>query len=607
MWFAFLLCFVSAVSCPKVDAPPNQPPSYVIESQAPVSVATLKRETRLQRQESFDEKCVPLKDFLAQISTDTTVTLRCDVSLRAQKLQIRLRQRKVSDIMESLALLLQGEWYQEGNGYRLSRTAEAAKRQKLWWSIYNRERSLAKQTISQAFLVAMRQPESDAATISDVALRTAVENAAKSGRFWRELPEPIQKMVSESFSDIYTYRRFWGSLPASFEGGVALDIADLPPGCRKAIGDSYRLLCERDIVWGDYSDVHIFSVGPRFYVNLVRVDGKEVAAGITLRSPDVNALPAFNVDHRWFPATLAERGSKISPAWKRLIEYQISPEWGEKFSPYVAPDPLPARLPDVLAGYAVSGDIDFISDYYSLPGRPASRDETVLKRDTMIDEKLNALSKTYDLSWKRGGGGVLLFRNNRWYRENILEAPLEECRQFAASLAAENGANETLPEQAKVCFSQMEVASQLTSRFTLWQIANGVLNYVDERRLISRPSDVAFAASPNPNCQPLSDIAELTLENFRLCQFFARLKSEDKLALFGDGLLIGKLDRSQRESLSLACPSVSVSETTGVIVRCIVTPRSFRLAMPGIFGNPNNGLPPYNINLIAEQRLPEGR
>lgn len=88
-----------------------QKPPSTLPSQSPVTQSPpIPNDTRLERKISLDEVGINLEELLQKVSANG-LTLKADPSCANQKLQLRLKQRSLRALMQSLAEWMPGEWH----------------------------------------------------------------------------------------------------------------------------------------------------------------------------------------------------------------------------------------------------------------------------------------------------------------------------------------------------------------------------------------------------------------------------------------------------------------------------------------------------------------
>lgn len=127
--------FISLTHCAAYADPPNAQRAQSV----PTSTASFDKDTRLNRLIDIQETAIPFAELLARYN-DKELTLKAARDCAQSKLQIRLKQRSLRVLMQSLAELLPGTWTPrpDGSGYYFEMSARATQWREDWWRIVSR-------------------------------------------------------------------------------------------------------------------------------------------------------------------------------------------------------------------------------------------------------------------------------------------------------------------------------------------------------------------------------------------------------------------------------------------------------------------------------------
>ncbi|MDQ2799349.1 MAG: hypothetical protein M3Y13_06870 [Armatimonadota bacterium] len=201
-------------------------------------------------------------------------------------------------------------------------------------------------------------------------------------------------------------------------------------------------------------------------------------------------------------------GDAAPPAWKQLADYQRGRVW---------PNTLPA-LPHeqgqpfqtVISRAAQTdwlgeqGKMEYVSDYYSHGGYEMPPDQKKLPVKRPLAAELDEMAAKRDISWKRNADGLVLIRNNRWYRDDGLEVPqpllrrwfallLQSRQQEAAAQAATPPMPQTAEERMAAIKQTWDWAAEVSSTLTPWQIHNGLTLFQPEEKDLMPQNDASAA------------------------------------------------------------------------------------------------------------------
>ena len=201
-------------------------------------------------------------------------------------------------------------------------------------------------------------------------------------------------------------------------------------------------------------------------------------------------------------------GDAAPLAWKQLADYQRGRVW---------PNTLPKLprdngvVPLIVVSRAAQTDwlgersgMEYVCDYYSKGGysMPPEQRKQPLRRP--LATELDEMAAKRDVSWKRTADGLVLIRNNRWYRDDDLEVPqpllrrwfgllLQARQQEAAAQAATTAVPQTPEERAGVIKQTWDWAAEVSSMLTPWHIFNGLTLFQPEERGLAAQNDASAA------------------------------------------------------------------------------------------------------------------
>lgn len=109
--------------------------------------------------------------------------------------------------------------------------------------------------------------------------------------------------------------------------------------------------------------------------------------------------------------------------------------------------------------------------------------QLVVKRP--LATELDGMASKRDVSWRKDADGVVLIRNNRWYRDDDLEVPqpllrrwfatlLQSRRQYMATQEAVPVVPQSPEERAAAVRQMWDWTTEVFSTLTPWQMRNGL-------------------------------------------------------------------------------------------------------------------------------------
>lgn len=544
------------------QAPPSVP---IVRQGTTPGLSALSSDARLQNKITASAKGVALHDLLKQWREEYQISLTADRHTDGQKLQFRLRERPLGEVLTGIAELLQGEWKPEGKGYRLVRTPEAVAYAKEWWKHYEHERERARQSAVRQVVQQMNRRKTTADDLSRLESLgdDGVINGFHSTRFWADLPAAIQQEIAASYQNRGDMRlpplrrnragaNFHNVTSVSSDDGVIpFRFADLSPTSQESLRHNLGMTQQ-----SSYNDQAIQAVLVSVGGSLSRVvavlnDGRQIETSLSLFRDRQTVPLSLSLDHSTLAAEIAARAETPSKDAAALIAYQEQTVWKNDGLPKASDEPLLPRLPDVLTHYAEETGTDYLADYYSLPYRPLTETEWKIKIPD-ADAALKSLAANYDVSFRKSRN-VTLIRHNRWYRNDVLEAPSDLKERLTKASAFPPPVPDVLDKQTARVYLDLELAALIAQEATEYQAANSLYYGVEEERM-PPPDQQTPQALRKSDCQPLLRAADNAFRHYTALRFYAALSREERIAILSSGIPIRALSPPQYEQLSRICP-----------------------------------------------------
>lgn len=537
-----------------------------------------REDTRLDRTVSLDEIGISLEELLRNFS-DRSLSLSCNRACAMQKVQVHLRQRPLRAVLEALAEWLPGTWrrLQDGSGYRLEMDEAAVRRREHWWRLFEgeRERAIATQrahTLQQMRAEPYYRKPGD--PISPEGYEPWVEEQeATAQEFFRGLPAALQERIANQMNEMPLY-----SLgPVMFsaqdeEGAVIILVKDLPAHIQESIRCQLGKNTNQDTstLSLDGGFMLFNNGGGIVFASIVLPHRK--GKGTLFSLPSTRNLfnnPLLVLNQRWLAETVQRLGHKAPATWKQLAEYQQSHVWSNDLPSRRLPELAHINRAAVLLHLGEKADLEFLSDYYSLGGRPLYPEEKDRPFAHSLTEALNLLAAEHDTSWKKRSDNLYLFRHNRWYRNNGLEVPAPLLRRWLAWQAEQEEARVKTDSDPKAALRQlkqgMDWQAEVIAALTPWQIQVGLQNFTPPEVLRARDLDKrAMSAGaavggrpPRFNVNevfPFGRDALYIIRWYRTLQFYAGLDDSRRAALLEGRLALHALSPAQQEQVLYLLP-----------------------------------------------------
>ncbi len=211
-----------------------------------------------------------------------------------------------------------------------------------------------------------------------------------------------------------------------------------------------------------------------------------------------------------------------------------------------------------------------------------------------IEGELNSMAALQDVSWKKSIDGITLVRNNRWYRDDYLEAPVELIQKLLKEELIQDP-KRSLQETQKpdplkkpiydsILRKRMDRIAEMALKLSPWQIAFGlryslpsqqdslsesikavVANREIEVKGVIDQSDpsVKFDRRPTGSGFPFYDDSSYALNHYRTNLFYASLSTEHRDLLLANKLPWEKLNVQQRETAAYILPRLELMQRQG--------------------------------------------
>ena len=492
-------------------APSSVTPAAPSPAPLTSSVLTQKQmldgDTRLDRLITLDVISVPLDEVLQKESLDKSTDKMEDANkflLTAAptcadlKLQVRLNNRPLRVLMRALAQMLPGTWTRTRHGYQLDMTKEAVSERAEWWRLFLGEREKALALQRQAVLTAMqtkarrRQANDPDPEQSDRAVET---DMADRHDFFHSLPPALKEQIAANMEESAFYeveRVSYGNdgeqtgtigwlsqmspqtqerFKAALQDNVNR-MAQAPPAYQK-----YAVQAQKDMAALDSSKVYFLFQNGGIVVYATPFNcPMSVSTLLDLQVyMTTNAAP-MRLDQTQLAAAVLKMGEAAPEEWKRLAAYQ----WGRVW-PNLLPELLPDNQRNVQSAISRAaqtdwlgerGHMEYVCDYYSHGGYAMPEDQKKLPVKRPLAAELDEMAARRDVSWTKDADGIILIRNNRWYRDDDLEVPEPLLRRWFGAMLQARRQEMTRQQAAAPAGPQAtpqaatQIAAQTTSQAT---------------------------------------------------------------------------------------------------------------------------------------------
>jgi hypothetical protein len=544
---------VALAQTPRTKTPPAPGPSY--------------SEPAFLRTVSIDGIGMPLREVVNKLSG--AVRLTCGKNCEELKVQMRVREKPLSSVMKSLAELVPGDWKSDGGGtgYTLEMSPEWTAKRARWWSLYNAARQRGLEAMRQALKDELEKPFDERHEIDGPGLR---EQIVDEHSFFTSLPEAIRKRIVDRLDEVSFFRSHITFSGDDVELHTALPISQF--------GGEQRAIILRRLA-------SMYKIPPETLpidqaVVLFKNGGWSMSVSVLLPGLGSNGVLScspqwpmeamtMRLDHHVLPQ-FQERLGRAAPAgWKPFVEFAKSKVWTCDLPPRPANImQSPQRRAETLARITEQSRIDFIADYYSVPGThmPPSERKAPLVGD--LKANLDLWGFLQDSSWKKGQDGIHLMRNNRWYRDDELEVPAKLVARWLAIKESEQAEPKKPRSVLEAVRNQLDWEAEIVAQLSRYQMSCGFQWTADEKRAdpdAAKPEEQQ-AFSLNSMFFPFYQDAQRVQGEYHTARFYGSLSSEQRASLIEGRLSAHSLTQAQYDLALALTPELGIASPNGAVL-----------------------------------------
>ncbi len=259
----------------------------------------------------------------------------------------------------------------------------------------------------------------------------------------------------------------------------------------------------------------------------------------------------------------------------------------------------PLRRSDQLNWLERQTGMEYISDYYSLAEKPMDPAQQGTPLKTTLNLELNKMEATNDCSWRKISNGIVLVRDNRWYRDDRLEVPQSILNSWVNQLPKSTESYSTMESTFKDLRSamviQLAVSQDAMKKLTPYQIEYGLKYFVRE------PQHGVFNTdSPRYVLRPFERTSDLLEQAQPFMQFFMSLTAEEQKLLEHHALKASMLNQEQATLAIQAIPQLYYAVRNSAVAPSV----TLQILMKPQFGFIGGQLPNPGMYITANGCLP---
>lgn len=403
------------------------------------------------------------------------------------------------------------------------------------------------------------------------------------------------KKIAEQIIDVMFYT---GSLSYGNgiinEGATTIPLMNLHESERNTLLRGFPL--EKLGYIMDNVNVQFANAGHYLAVSLVFPDGKTTGTQHNLNVPDARGAETLSLFYSNIEEETKNARTDLSPTRKKLLMYQKSRIWKNDLP--VDKTRLGFRRVDALRRLGDQNQVEYIADYHIADGkwvRPSRPEELKQPLSRPVKEELDLIAQTWDVSWKKMTGNIVLVRNNRWYRDDLIEVPNKMLTQWLTKFAPKPKSpmpTQQVPEtEEEGIRTQMDWEAEIVTSLTPWQVTRGLAWFCLEKETLTRKDKPNEASEGlfHLGLYPFNKVATRIIYQWNTARFYATLEADFRRALIRGQLPLSLLNVSQREQLQHIFPELAQR------IKATDTPLLLRIKRQAT---------PLNFTLINAQKVP---
>ncbi len=522
---------------------------------------------------TINEVPISLTDLCNKLS-NSEVRFYPGTEYAHQELAVEIKDQPVTSVLSSIAKLLVGHWEHGAvkSTYYLKMDTQAYEERIKWWKLYTEYREEALHNLHSAIV--------DNLSTSNVEKIIHFHNSNSGSQaaqvqqfitndfnlqFYNNMPVPFLKQYADKIQLLSDLRSNYSPVITSDLQTMYVTFEQLPHADQILLSDILKNLYNKAKNQTLYSKnpvlqllmqqniLHVFEILKDnskvacYYPNIDVLNGQGALAD-ELVSPfnDFSHPIPYNTE---LPEVFKELGSFPKSVFKdNLVKFQLTEQ-------ELASSSIPKRRTDKLEWFAKAGGLQYISDYYNEPAAPflgIDRPKTLPKP---LEYELNEMAVHNGCSWQKQSSGIVLVRDNKWFREDGFQVPQAVIAAMWQMVHAAEAANKQVdnPDQTALIRAklQLDLEAYAYQHLNTFQLIDGLMFYVLE------PAKDGYTA-PNPAYpfRPFESIVRDLFQAERLVKFYSSLTDSEKQEFVNSRLNFGRLSEIQQNLAAQCCPAL---------------------------------------------------
>lgn len=520
----------------------------------------LSSDSTLQRDVTISAAPITLSDLCSKLSSPGCQLQAADGS-RSQLLQIKLVNRPMWQIMDAVAHLIPGKWVKNTlhSGFFFEISEATLQHENEWWSLYDRLLSRATGDISNNIVQNLTAPIPNIKPAN-----IYVANYLHFLSIFHQVPQPfIQNMsMSENLDAFLQYPS--QSVVARTNSPQILPLSSIT-GSAKSV-----LVNKIQNAYQNSTDQPNFPTNPfiEFQLSGQSISIQEILKnGSLLNLTGFTPVVAVNMYMSQYlnpyaddSQLLIQHPKTFPHLMQQLAAYQHSFVWKNTL-PNSSPDSglltltPPINRAEKLAWLSHTTGMQYVADYFSEPSAAMTQAEYNKPASGGVDTQLNLMALKNDTSWYKQSDGIVLVRDNRWYRDEPIQVPSavldkmwDMVHKAEQQLTPKTSSTDAMQIKENL---QLQLEAYAYRKLTPLQLMYGLRFYVQHQS-----ADGFAVRDARYPYRPFAGIVKNTLLNEPILKLYNSLLPQAQDAILSTGISIFALTPVQQQLAIVCAPNL---------------------------------------------------
>ncbi len=520
----------------------------------------LDSDAHLQREVTISAAPISLSDLCSRLSIPGCQLQAADGS-RNQLLQIKLVNRPVWQVMRAVAHLIPGVWVKntQHSGFVFEASETVAQHEREWWRLYDSLVSRASGEIGSNIVQNLTAPIPNIKPAN-----IYVANYLHFLSIFHQLPQPFIQNISMS-ENLDAFLQYPSqAVVAATNSPEILPLSSIPGSAKSVLINKIHNAYQNS---GDPPNfpanpfIEFQLTGQSISIQEILKDGSllnltgftPVVAVSTYMSEYLNPYADDTELLIQYPKTFPHLMQELavyqhSSVWKNTLIYASHDSGKLTLTP-------PINRAEKLAWLSHNTGMQYVADYFAEPSVPMTQADYNKPVSGGIDTQLNLIASKNDASWHKQSDGIILVRDNRWYRDDRIQVPLAVLAKMWKMVhkAEQQITPKTSPADAVRVREnlQLQLESYAFRKLTPLQLMYGLRFYV-----LHQSADGFAQRDARYPYRPFAGIVKNILLNEPILKLYNSLLPQARNAILSTGISIFALTPTQQQLAIVCAPNL---------------------------------------------------